>query len=218
VNVEERLIDTLGDEQTWDMTDWIDPVGRIRRAYRRRRRQRITSGIAACGVIAVSAVALAQLHPGGASEIRPAGPSQPTAGTSSSPVLEAQASAAAIAAAQQAAAAHASADAVAALCPKSPGPISPQMKNLAFQAVIAYNRSHFGDFDPATLRRDRVVAASTDTERGGEVTSTCGPLVAARTFVVYTTRTDLLPSQSLSQGVYFVSPTPRQMHVWEQAH
>lgn len=89
----------------------------------------------------------------------------------------------------------------------------------AFNAAVAYARTLDPKLTQSRVREDSVRLASSDLQgRGGQVQVRCGPDMAGRTFVVATTRTDLLPSASLSQGVYFVSRVGGQMWVWQQAH
>jgi hypothetical protein len=220
VNVEEQLIDTLVSDDGWGAKDWLDPVGRITSAYRRRRRRRLAGGVSASvAVTALAAIGIVHVQAGGNAVVQPAGPTPPVVTSSSPATTEQQDAAAAVQRAQQqAAAAAAAARTAAGRCPKSPQSISTGMRGQAFEAVVSYNQQRDPRFSRSTLRRDRVTLASTDGERGGEVTTACGPFTAARTFVVYTTRTDLLPSASLSQGVYFVSRTDGGLAVWEQAH
>ncbi|HVA59088.1 MAG TPA: hypothetical protein VNG13_00940 [Mycobacteriales bacterium] len=91
--------------------------------------------------------------------------------------------------------------------------------NAAFDAVVRYAERQEPGLVARRLRRDRVVLALVDERsRGGEVLARCGPSVAGRTLVVYTTRTDLLPSASLSEGDYFVSREEGILTVWKQAH
>ena len=83
--------------------------------------------------------------------------------------------------------------------------------------MVRYNEKDPG-FRPATLRKDRVALAPQAGARGEQVAVECGSSVAARTFVVFTSRIDLLPSQSASQGVWFVSKLHGRLIVWERAH
>jgi hypothetical protein len=86
----------------------------------------------------------------------------------------------------------------------------------AFDAVVAYATALDPKLSLDRIRKDSVRLASADLlGRGGQVQ--CGD-VDARTFVVSTTRTDMLPSASLSEGVYFVSRVAGRMWVWRQAH
>lgn len=220
MNVEEQLIDALVGDETWGGSDWLDPVGRINTAYRRRRRRRVAAGVTAtAAVTALTVTGIIQLQPNDNAVVRPAGPQQPIVTSSPSATTPEQAAAAAAQRAQQqAAAAAAAAQAAASQCPKSPQPITNGMRDQAFQAVVSYNQQRDSQFQTSTLRRDQVTIASADSSRGSEVTTNCGPFTSARTFVVYTTRTDLLPSASLSQGVYFVSRTNGTLEVWKQAH
>jgi hypothetical protein len=50
------------------------------------------------------------------------------------------------------------------------------------------------------------------------VRTQCGQRAAARTVVVYVLRRALLPAQSASQGVYFVSRFQNGDRVWQVAH
>ncbi|MGZ4782354.1 MAG: hypothetical protein ACXVYL_10720 [Oryzihumus sp.] len=102
-------------------------------------------------------------------------------------------------------------------CPVRPEPLTPSMAEAAFAAVVRYNERDPA-FDPATLRRDRVVPGPDAGPRGEQAAAECGAAVAARTFVVMTTRTDLLPSQSASQGVWFVSRVEGRFVVWQRVH
>jgi hypothetical protein len=102
-------------------------------------------------------------------------------------------------------------------CPADPEDLGGSTSDEAFAAVVRFNEQD-PDFDPSALRRDSVAVAPEAGARGGQVLTECGPGVAERTFVVETTRTDLLPAQSASQGVYFVSRVGGQLVVWEQAH
>lgn len=60
--------------------------------------------------------------------------------------------------------------------------------------------------------------ASHDTQRGPQVKAQCGSRVQQRTIVVYITDRALLPSESLSQRVFFVGRTSAGYQVWERAH
>jgi hypothetical protein len=102
-------------------------------------------------------------------------------------------------------------------CPADPQAVSPQMKDRAFAAVRAYAEAT-SRFPAKDLRLDKVTVAASDTERGGEVRQMCSSDVAARTLIVYTTRSDLLPSASLSEGVYFTSRLGGHFETWYQAH
>jgi hypothetical protein len=69
--------------------------------------------------------------------------------------------------------------------------------------------------------RPQVQAASiawSDPTRGGEVKRQCGASTARRTVIVYVLGRATLPSQSLSQGVYFVARFATGYRVWEVAH
>ena len=110
-----------------------------------------------------------------------------------------------------------SAQATASACPDHPDDLTASMAEGAFAAVVRYNRKD-PTFKPGLLRRDSIRLAPRADARGEQVAVECGAAVAARTFVVMTTRTDLLPSQSLSQGVYFVSRVSGLFVVWLQAH
>jgi hypothetical protein len=102
-------------------------------------------------------------------------------------------------------------------CPADPDDLGGSTSDEAFAAVVRFNETD-PDFDPATLRNDSVAPATRAGARGLQVLAECGRDVAERTFVVETTRTDLLPAQSASQGVYFVSRVSGRLVVWEQAH
>src|SRR6476646_130593 len=102
-------------------------------------------------------------------------------------------------------------------CPSDPDDLTASMATDAFDAVVRFNKKDPA-FRPRTLRRDQVSLATDAGARGEQVAAECGAAVAVRTFVVMTTRTDLLPSQSASQGVYFVSRVSGHFMVWEQAH
>jgi hypothetical protein len=60
--------------------------------------------------------------------------------------------------------------------------------------------------------------AIADNVRGPQVRTQCGQRAAARTVVVYLLRRALLPAQSASQGVYFVSRFQNGYRVWQVAH
>jgi hypothetical protein len=84
-----------------------------------------------------------------------------------------------------------------------------------------------GPASAAALRREEASArpqvrgatlAIGDTVRGNQVRRECGQRAAARTIVVYVLRRALLPAQSVSQGVYFVSRFPHGYRVWQVAH
>ncbi|GAA1252630.1 hypothetical protein [Oryzihumus leptocrescens] len=102
-------------------------------------------------------------------------------------------------------------------CPERPEALTPSMATAAFAAVVRYNERDPG-FTPATLRQDRVVPGPDAGPRGEQAAAECGAAVAARTFVVMTTRTDLLPAQSASQGVWFVSRVDGRFVVWQRVH
>lgn len=53
-----------------------------------------------------------------------------------------------------------------------------------------------------------------DRERGPQAGTMCGRRARQRTIVVYATRRALLPSQSLSQGVFFVGRFESGYRVW----
>ncbi|HET7659960.1 MAG TPA: hypothetical protein VFK66_06170 [Oryzihumus sp.] len=102
-------------------------------------------------------------------------------------------------------------------CPQHPQALTSSMAAAAFAAVVRYNERDPA-FDPATLRRDSVLPGRDAGPRGEQAAAECGAAVAARTFVVMTTRTDLLPSQSASQGVWFVSRVEGRFVVWQRVH
>ena len=102
-------------------------------------------------------------------------------------------------------------------CPQHPEALTSSMAAAAFAAVVRYNERDPA-FDPATLRRDSVLPGPDAGPRGEQAAAECGAAVAARTFVVMTTRTDLLPSQSVSQGVWFVSRVDGRFVVWQRVH
>lgn len=62
------------------------------------------------------------------------------------------------------------------------------------------------------------VLATRDTERGRSAKYECGMRVWQRTVVVYVTARAMLPSQSLSQGVYFVGRFANGYPVWQVVH
>jgi hypothetical protein len=62
------------------------------------------------------------------------------------------------------------------------------------------------------------IIAWSDPQRGGPVKHECGATIAKRTVVVYVLRLALLPSQSLAQGVYYVSRFSNGYRIWEVAH
>jgi hypothetical protein len=64
----------------------------------------------------------------------------------------------------------------------------------------------------------RASIAWADAQRGGQVKLECGAAVARRTVVVYITRRAYFPSESLMQGVDFVSRFASGYRVWEVAH
>jgi hypothetical protein len=69
--------------------------------------------------------------------------------------------------------------------------------------------------------RPLVVAAARATDdraRGHEARYSCGTRVWLRTVVVYVRARAMLPSQSLSQGVYFVGRFRDGYHVWQVVH
>jgi hypothetical protein len=79
----------------------------------------------------------------------------------------------------------------------------------------------------AALRREKrsskpqvvgAVWAPRDRERGGEAKTDCGTRVWKRTVVVYVTLRALLPSQSLSQNVFFVGRFKGGYRVWQVVH
>jgi hypothetical protein len=57
-----------------------------------------------------------------------------------------------------------------------------------------------------------------DANRGPSAKVSCGARVWRRTVVVYITGRAMLPSQSLSQGVYFVGRFKTGYHVWQVVH
>lgn len=57
-----------------------------------------------------------------------------------------------------------------------------------------------------------------DANRGPAAKVSCGARVWRRTVVVYITGRAMLPSQSLSQGVYFVGRFKTGYHVWQVVH
>lgn len=64
MNVQELLVETLGDDDAWGHAQWPDPIGRITEEYRRRKRRRLAVvGAAALAVVAGTAAGLAQLSP-----------------------------------------------------------------------------------------------------------------------------------------------------------
>ena len=94
-------------------------------------------------------------------------------------------------------------------------------------ALLPLTANPIGPASAAALRREpaenrsQVVAASLatrDRERGGQAKAMCGTQVWRRTVVVYVTRRALLPSQSLSQGAYFVGRFKAGYRVWFVAH
>lgn len=219
MNVEERLIDTLsGDDDAWGQRAWSDPVGRVTTALRRRRRHRVGAGLtAAAAVAAVAAAGIMQWPVGNDAVVLPAGPPrQPAVTETPSPTPQelAAAAIAAVHAAQHAAAERAAEQGNRVVCPASPQPITSDMQDQAFAAVVSYNRQQVQGFDPSMLRRDHVTIASDDPHRGSQVTTNCRAFVATRAFVVYTTLTDIRPSASLAQGVYYVSRTDDAFRVW----
>jgi hypothetical protein len=57
--------------------------------------------------------------------------------------------------------------------------------------------------------------ATADKHRGGQAKAACGTSVWERTVVVYITDRALLPSQSLSQRVFFVGRFKNGFRVWQ---
>jgi hypothetical protein len=57
-----------------------------------------------------------------------------------------------------------------------------------------------------------------DSGRGAEAKVACGRRVWQRTVVVYVTRRALLPSESASQGVFFVGRFKTGYRVWQVVH
>ncbi|MDX6273201.1 MAG: hypothetical protein QOJ92_411 [Frankiales bacterium] len=88
----------------------------------------------------------------------------------------------------------------------------------AYAAVYERERASDPRLTPEVLKPDRVMVAASDTETGPAVAAACGDDVAARTFVVYTRRTDMGDSESLSQGRYWVSHSGTAWFVWAQPH
>ena len=79
----------------------------------------------------------------------------------------------------------------------------------------------------AALRREKpssrpqvvgAVWAPRDRERGAAAKTECGARVWKRTVVVYVTLRALLPSQSLSQNVFFVGRFKDGYRVWQVVH
>jgi hypothetical protein len=212
VNIETLLRDTLA-EDSWDVPVPQDVVPRVEGAFHRRRRRRIAAGTSIGVVVLVGVL--------GTSVLRLNTP-QPTSIRPAAPPAQAQQEhtvSAAVRAAQQAAAEqYRSAAAHPDDCPKDMQQVTPAMGSDAYQAVVGYNERLEQGFTPSTLRLDRVTLAADDGERGVEVTATCGPATAARTLVVYTTRTDMGASASLAAQVYFVSRGDSGVQVWRQAH
>ena len=62
------------------------------------------------------------------------------------------------------------------------------------------------------------VLATADRDRGTSARYACGIRVWRRTVVVYVRRRAMLPSQSLSQGVFFVGRFRDGYHVWQVVH
>ena len=62
------------------------------------------------------------------------------------------------------------------------------------------------------------VWAPRDRERGLQAKTECGVRVWKRTVVVYVTLRALLPSQSLSQNVFFVGRFKQAYRVWQVVH
>lgn len=105
------------------------------------------------------------------------------------------------------------------VCPTGLQPVSTTDAPAAFTAVRGYATRHDPTFAATDLHLDPVVIATDDLDGyGGLVTRTCGIPTAGRTLVVTTTRTDLLPSASLSSSVYFVSRIDGTWVVWQQVH
>jgi hypothetical protein len=88
--------------------------------------------------------------------------------------------------------------------PFTANPISP-----AVAAVLRRAKS-------TRLSITAAVVAPSDTARGREVRTRCGPRAWRRTVVVYAVDLALLPSASLSQRVYLVSRFGTGYQVWER--
>ena len=93
--------------------------------------------------------------------------------------------------------------------------------------VLALTANPIGPAVTAALAQDApknrpqvtgAVVASTDVQRGPEVTRACGAAMRAKTVVVYITDRAFLPSASLSERVVFVDRTPAGYHVWLREH
>lgn len=97
-------------------------------------------------------------------------------------------------------------------CPRSALPLGANALAPATRVALAK--------EPASAKA-QVVSASlawADTQRGKQVAFQCGRRARERTVVVYVLRRALLPAQSASQGVYFVSRFRDGYRVWEIAH
>jgi hypothetical protein len=89
----------------------------------------------------------------------------------------------------------------------TPNPIAP-----AIRAAMRYERP---------LNRPLVtsaILATADPERGLQAKTACGARVWRRTVVVYVTDRAMLPSQSLSQRVFFVGRVRSGYRVWQIVH
>ena len=75
-------------------------------------------------------------------------------------------------------------------------------------------------YEKASSRPQVVSAAlaTMDRSRGGQAKFSCGVRVYRRTVVVYVTDRAALPSQSLSQRVYFVGRFSSGYRVWQVVH
>ena len=75
-------------------------------------------------------------------------------------------------------------------------------------------------YSKATSRPQVVsaVLATMDRSRGGQAKFSCGARVYRRTVVVYVTDRAALPSQSLSQRVFFVGRFRSGYRVWQVVH
>lgn len=93
------------------------------------------------------------------------------------------------------------------LLPLTTNPIS-----ASATAALRYTRP--GD-KPEVTEAD---LATVDQQRGGEAKYDCGTRVWRRTVVVYIRLRALLPSESLSQRVFFVGRFKRGYHVWQVVH
>ena len=93
------------------------------------------------------------------------------------------------------------------LLPLTANPIGPSA-----QAALRYAKR---SADPQVVRAE---LATIDHQRGAEAKYDCGTRVWRRTVVVYVTVRALLPSESLSQNVFFVGRFKRGYHVWQVVH